>query len=147
MGYLQSASQLAGGEGIALIGQSPAIRIRIAHQIHTHGSVIARGIKGEVMGGRKRLAGFIPRRIDIGGEDREYLIHRNARAILAVPAGDGVDRRIVADFKGKLLEREQMIAVIDQLPSSVFSQYPSGSCALSVMPKFSGIILPVTLTE
>ena len=99
MGDLQAAAQFAGGEGIALVGQSPAALVPVAHQIHAHGGVVARGVEAEMMRGWKAIQRCTPRRIDISGEHRQHLVHGNLRAVSAVPPGGGVQRRVIADLQ------------------------------------------------
>ncbi len=115
VGGLLPRSQLAGGKGIALIGQVPAVRSGLLHQICAHCRIVplfAEDIVGRERQGTRPLA---PGGIRIGGKDREDLVHRDPRAACRIPAGHRVQGNPKADLLRHSLQRPQVLRPIRQL--------------------------------
>ena len=115
VGGLEARAQLAGGEGVALVGEAPAGAVGVVKGVHPDRRLVACGVEGEVDGGGKLLCRLRPGRVGVAAEHGEELVHGHFRAVAAVPAGGGPEGHVKAHALGEPFQRQEVFGVVHKL--------------------------------
>ena len=115
VGGLLARADLAGSEGVTVIGQLPAVRRGGVQQVGAHRRVVAGGVEQILRREGQRIAVLGPGGVGIGRKDRQHLRRRDARPADRVPARDSVERHLEPFLHRDPFERREMVAVVHQL--------------------------------
>ena len=101
--HLDAPAQLAGGKGVALVGEAPAVWAGLGDLIGADSGVVAHPVEGEGVGGRQRLQGAGPGGVGVGAKDRQHLVHGDLGAADIVQPVHSPQGRLEAHLLGQAL--------------------------------------------